>query len=129
MAEAWPPITYSSDYSTKSSRTARQLSSADVASLVAAHAAGESIAQLAERFGVHRGTVGKHLRARGVVTTSPGLHPDDVPAALELYKAGWTYAQIAAKFGVGETTVRDRLHQAGVPKAERYGRSGRNLRC
>ncbi|MFI5588130.1 helix-turn-helix domain-containing protein [Amycolatopsis sp. NPDC051758] len=87
------------------------------------------MARLAERFGVHRGTVGKHLRARGVVTASPGLHPDDVPAALELYEAGWTYARIADKFGVSQSTVRDRLHEAGVPKAERYGRRGRNLRA
>ncbi|WP_442788300.1 sigma factor-like helix-turn-helix DNA-binding protein [Amycolatopsis sp. NBC_01286] len=52
-----------------------------------------------------------------------------MPGAVELYRRGWTYAQIAVKFGVGETTVRHRLHRAGVPKAERYGRSGRNFRA
>jgi lambda repressor-like predicted transcriptional regulator len=84
--------------------------------------------ELAQRTGIHRSTISKHLRARGIDTTPPGLHPNDVPAAVELYRSGWTYAQIADKFGVGQTTVRAELRRAGVPKAARYGRTGRHLR-
>jgi hypothetical protein len=43
------------------------------------------VSELAKRLGIHRSTIGKHLRARGIDTTPPGLQPDDVPAALELY--------------------------------------------
>ncbi|GLY39621.1 hypothetical protein Amsp01_056450 [Amycolatopsis sp. NBRC 101858] len=88
---------------------------------------GASVAGLARQLGIHRGTVSKHLRARGIDPSSKGLSLDDVPAALELYWKGWTYEQIGEKLGVGQTTVRDRLHEAGVPKVDRYGRSGRNM--
>ncbi len=88
---------------------------------------GTSVAGLARQFGIHRGTVSKHLRARGIDPSPKGLSLDDVPAALRLYREGWTYAQIGEEFGAGETTVRERLHEAGVPKVERYGRNGRNF--
>lgn len=108
-------------------RTARQLQAAEVDELVAGFHGRASVVGLARQFGIHRGTVSKHLRTRGIDPSPRGLSPDDVPTALELYRDGWTYAQLAEKFGAGETTVRDRLHQAGVPKAPRYGRAGRNL--
>jgi DNA-directed RNA polymerase specialized sigma24 family protein len=94
---------------------------------VTQYLAGKTVRDLAAQFAIHRSTVGKYLHAQGVDTTPPALHPDDVPKALELYRAGWTFKQIADKFGVSQTAVRDRLHQAGVPRAERYGRSGRNM--
>ncbi|MFD2464307.1 helix-turn-helix domain-containing protein [Amycolatopsis samaneae] len=127
LAKAWPEqqkLVVDHDTPT---RTARQLEVDDIDRLVAAYAKGATVHELAERFGIHRSTVGRHLRARGVDTVPPGLCPADVPAAVELYRSGWTYAQIADKFDVGESTVRDHLHRAGVPKAERYGRTGRNL--
>ena len=108
-------------------RTARQLQASEVDKLVAGFHGGASVARLARQFGIHRGTVSKHLRARRIDPSPKGLSPDDVPTALELYRDGWTYAQLAEKFGVGETTVRDRLHEAGVPKVDRYGRTGRNM--
>lgn len=83
---------------------------------------------LAEQFGITRQTVGQHLRARGIDTRRLVLQPEAVVVAIELYQAGWAYAQIARKFGMSETGLRDRLHQAGLPKAEPYGRRGRNLR-
>ncbi|WP_410671959.1 hypothetical protein [Amycolatopsis sp. cmx-4-68] len=95
--------------------------------LAAGFRGGTSVAGLARQFGIHRGTVGKHLRARGIHPIPKGLRLDDVPAALQLYRKGWTYEQIGEKFGAGETTVRERLHEAGVPKVARYGRAGRNL--
>lgn len=95
--------------------------------LVARFHGGASVTGLARQFGIHRGTVSKHLRAQGINPSRKGMSLGDVLAALELYREGWTYAQIAEKFGVGETTVRDQLHEAGVPKVDRYGRTGRNM--
>lgn len=101
LAETWPDQQGSASRGAERCRTARQVSPAEVDELVTAYAAGATVYELAERFGIHRDTIGKHLRARGLVTVKPGLHPDDLPAALELYRAGQTYAQIAVKFGVG----------------------------
>ncbi|HVV12480.1 hypothetical protein [Amycolatopsis sp.] len=88
---------------------------------------GATVFSLAKQFGITRQTVGQHLRARGVDTTRLVLQPEDVALAIELYQAGWAYAQIAEKFGMSQTGLRDRLHQAGLPKAEPFGRRGRNL--
>jgi hypothetical protein len=128
MAEKWPDQQDSSQPPTTQCRTARQLRPEEIDELVTAYTAGETVYELAHRTGIHRSTIGKHLRARGVDTTPPGLHPNDVPAAVELYRAGWTHVQIAEQFGVGQTTIRGLLHAAGVPKTEPYGRTGRNLR-
>jgi transposase len=108
-------------------RTARQLRPDEVDDLVMAYTGGATVTELAKRLDIHRSTIGKHLRGRGIDPSRKGLSSDDVPAALELYREGRTYAQIAEKFRVGKTTVRDRLHEAGVPKVDRYGRSGRNI--
>ena len=56
-------------------RTARQLPAADLDHLVAAYHDGATVYELARQFGIHRTTVGKHLRARGVDTTPLGLVP------------------------------------------------------
>ena len=73
-------------------RTARQLPAAELDHLVAAYHGGATVYELARQFGIHRTTVGKHLRARGVDTTPLALVPGDVPAAAELYRHGWSLA-------------------------------------
>lgn len=95
-------------------RTARQLAAPDLDRLVAAYRDGVTVYELARRFGIHRSTVGKHLQARGVDTTPPGLAPEDVPVAAELYRQGWSLAKIAGKFGTTASTVRTRLLEVDV---------------
>jgi len=95
-------------------RTARQLSAAELDRLVVAYYDGATVYELARQFGIHRTTVGKHLRARWVDTTPLGLVPGDVPAAAELYRHGWSLARIAEKYGTTAGTVRTRLLEVGV---------------
>jgi transposase-like protein len=92
----------------------RQLRSYELDELEVAYQAGATVYQLAERFGINRVTVGKHLRRRGVDTTPPGLHPDSVPRAAELYRQGWSLARIGQEFGTTASTVRSRLIETGV---------------
>ncbi|MFB9728697.1 helix-turn-helix domain containing protein [Haloechinothrix salitolerans] len=81
---------------------------------MAEYLAGATVYVLAERYGIHRATVGQHLAARDIDTQPPGLHPDDVPTTVELYQAGWSLARIATKFHTSDMTVRARLLEAGV---------------
>lgn len=69
-------------------RTMRQLRPNEIDELVEAYRAGSTIQALASQLRLHRSTVGQHLRARGIDTQPPGLHPDDVPAACKLYRSG-----------------------------------------
>src|SRR5215218_1896046 len=66
--------------------------------LIAAYGHGESIKQLAQRFGIHRMTVTALLRRHGVELRRAGLTSDDVVAASRLYAHGWSLAKLGRKF-------------------------------
>jgi DNA-directed RNA polymerase specialized sigma24 family protein len=95
-------------------KTLRKLKPAEIDELVAAYRAGSSVYQLAEKYGIHRITIGKHLRSRGIDTTAPALSEEQTREAVQLYIASWSCKKIAKHFGVGAETVRERLRQAGV---------------
>jgi hypothetical protein len=103
-------------------KTARQLRPAEVDELVDAYQAGATTRELATRFGIWRGTVGKHLEARGIDTRAPKLQPKDIQEAAKLYQAGWTLNKIARQYRVGYNTIRKRLLKAGVVMRPRGGK-------
>ena len=88
----------------------RKLKPYEVDELVEQYRAGSSVYQLADRFGIHRSTVGRLLRSRGIDTTAPALTEDQVRRTVQLYADGWSCKKIAKYFGVGAETVRERLH-------------------
>lgn len=69
--QSLPPIT------PRAYRIMQRLRPHQVDELVAAYQTGATVKQLAVALSVHRGTISKHLRARGIDTTPPGLntHP------------------------------------------------------
>ncbi len=116
-----PKLTQTERARPRLTRTARQLAAPDLDRLVTAYLDGATVYELARRFGIHRITVGKHLRARGVDTTPPGLAPDDVAAAAQLYRQRWSLARIAERYATTASTVRTRLLEAGVQMREPWG--------
>jgi hypothetical protein len=76
--------------------------------------AGTITRELGVQFGVWRGTVGKHLKERGIDTRAPILGPDEVQTAADLYRAGWTLDKIAKRYGTGYNTIRRHLLMHGV---------------
>ena len=114
LAKDWPAKPQPRRQAQRPVRTARQLPPADLDRLVVAYHDGATVYELARQFGIHRTTVGKHLRAQGVDTTPLALVPGDVPAAAELYRHGWSLARIAKKYGTTAGTVRTRLLEVGV---------------
>ncbi len=125
LAKGWPsdpqPCRAQRQVRPRPTRTARQLAAPDLDRLVTAYRDGATVYELARRFGIHRITVGKHLRARGVDTTPPGLAPDDVAAAAQLYRQRWSLARIAERYATTASTVRTRLLEAGVQMREPWG--------
>lgn len=96
-------------------KTLRKLKLAEISELVAQFQAGSSVYKLADRFGIHRSTVGRLLRSQGIDTTAPALTEELVREAVQLYTDGWSCKKIARHVGVGAETIRERLHQVGVP--------------
>lgn len=95
-------------------RTLRKLKPHEVDELVEHYEAGSSVYELADRFGIHRITIGKHLRSRGIDTTAPALTEEQVREAVQLYADGWSCKKLGEYFRVGAETVRERLHEEGV---------------
>lgn len=122
LASAWPanlpdkvpsqPLHY---------RTMRPLRQDEIDEMVRAYRAGTTVQALAERFGVYRDTIGRHLARRGVETRPRGLQVEEVSVAAELYRSGWSLIRLAEKFEVAGNTVRRYLLEAGVELRLRRG--------
>ena len=95
LAESWDDAALAELPQAANCKTARPLRPADVDNLVDAYRAGATVRELAERYGVHRVTIGRNLQARGVSTRQPALSASDVPRAARLYESGWSLAKIA----------------------------------
>jgi len=92
------------------------------AQLVAEYQAGATCYQLAERHGIHRNTVTKHLRRTGIRLRLDGLTAQQIEQGIVLYTSGHSLARIAQQFGVTANTVQARLKEAGVPMRDTHGR-------
>jgi hypothetical protein len=106
QANVWPSPT--------DCRTARPLRPDEIDKLAAAYQAGATVFQLATQFGLHRTTVGRHLKARGIDTRSAAITDDELKDIIELYRTGWAITPIAKHYRVSSTAIRDRLLAAGV---------------
>jgi DNA-binding transcriptional ArsR family regulator len=97
-------------------RRLRRLTELEIEELVAARLQGAAIRQLAERFGVNRSTVDRHLRERGVPKRrwqGRTLDAAQVCAAGESYASGVRLELVAAQFGVDRRYLRRVLAEAG----------------
>lgn len=97
-------------------RAQRRLRAADVDALLERYRAGETIMQLAGRFGISRTTVMAHLDRRGVERRAIAKLWDDaaLTVAARSYDRGYSLAHVAAEFGLDPSTVANRLRRAGV---------------
>lgn len=103
LAKAWSdtPNGAGPTPSLKPFRTLRKLKPHEVDELVEKYQAGSSVYRLAKHYGIHRITIGRHLRSRGIDTVAPALTEEQVREAAQLYLDGWSCKKIAKHFGVG----------------------------
>lgn len=91
------------------------LTATQVDELVAAYAAGTSARELAERYGLHHGTVVAHLKRRSVSLRRRGPTVAQADEAVVLYRQGSTLMEIGVRFGVSQGTVGRAVVKAGYP--------------
>lgn len=82
------------------------LTASEVDRLVGDYLTGATVAQLAERYGVHRATVSAHLTRRGVVRRQPGVGVEEAAEAVRLNLGGVSMRAIAQSMGVDRKAVR-----------------------
>lgn len=92
----------------------RRLDRSQTAEVVAGYQAGETVYQLARRFGIHRETVAILLERQGVPRRRRSLTPAQVTKAVSLYAMNQPLTRIAPQLGCHPDTVRRALVKAGV---------------
>jgi len=90
------------------------LTSAEVDRLVDDYLAGLSVGYLAQKYGVHRATVSKHLTRNNVGRRQRGLTIDEIAEAVKLHGGGISMRAIALTLGVDRKQVRASLVAAGA---------------
>jgi lambda repressor-like predicted transcriptional regulator len=103
-------------------RTATRLPASQVAALVDGYRAGETVYQLAARFGIHRATVSAHLHCQGIPLRRQGLNTEGVTHAVRLYENGWSLARIGHRLGVDATTAWTAIKAQGTRMRDTHGR-------
>ena len=89
------------------------LTPAEVDRLVDDYLAGLSVGYLAQKYGVHRATVSKHLTRSNVVRRQHGLTTEEAAEAVKLHAGGVSMRAIARSLGVDRKQVRVTLVAAG----------------
>jgi DNA-binding CsgD family transcriptional regulator len=88
-------------------RTAKQLSARQIDELVAAYRGGKvSTYELAKKYKVHRNTIAKHLKARGLVVGAQPMSAGEIERACELQAEGLSWNAIGAAMGRDPKTVK-----------------------
>lgn len=99
---------------TKSPVTQTRLSACDRADLLDRYAKGERVKDLAERFGVHRGTVWALAERAGLPSRKGPEHPQHVrDEAVELYASGLSLLKVGRRLGISDDAVRAAVVAAG----------------
>ncbi|GAA1813731.1 hypothetical protein GCM10009713_23930 [Brevibacterium celere] len=94
--------------------TQTRLSACDRADLLDRYARGERVKDLAERFGVHRGTVRALAARAGLPPRKASEHPRQVrEEAVELYANGLSLLKVGRRLGISDDAVRDAVVAAG----------------
>ena len=93
-------------------RRLRRLSPADINQLVREYCDGlGSVYELADRWGVHRNTIARHLKSRGLELGRLSLSSDEVRRAIELREQGHSFNAIGRTIGRDPKTVKAALSQ------------------
>jgi len=93
-----------------------------VTALVNGYQAGETVYELAARFGIHRATVSAHLHRQGITVRRQGLDAEGIAHAVRLYEDGWSVARIGDRLGVDGTTAWTVIKAQGTRMRDTRGR-------
>ncbi|WP_437770398.1 hypothetical protein [Arthrobacter sp. KNU40] len=88
--------------------------------MAGAYLGGVPVAELAKTYGIHRGSVSKHLRRHGIAPRPAGLDEQQIAEAVRLDQQGDSLATIGKRMGVTAHTVRSRLVEMSVAMRSSY---------
>lgn len=91
-------------------QTQHRLTQAEIAQIAAEYRAGDTLPQIAKRWGINRETARLALTRAGEPVRKHGtLSSSMLQEALRLQNEGWSLNKLGAKFGIDPKTMRKRL--------------------
>ncbi len=93
-------------YSSSPRRINRYLRAQLLEEMVVLHQAGQTVAQIATRFGFHRTTVARHLKQAGETLRTNPADPEFQEQVRQVYAELGTVKHTAQRLGVSKDTVR-----------------------
>ena len=104
----------------KISKNQKQLSDAEVASIIEEYKNGISTYDLAKKYGCHRETISNHLKKHGIIVSIKKITTETETEIIKLYENGLPTKEIAERFGVGKSTVKRYLYKKGIEMRTRW---------
>jgi uncharacterized protein YjcR len=99
------------------------LDASEVSSLVQDYQGGMTVYELAEKYGCHRQTVARQLKAAGVRMRGQAPTEEQVREGAALYESGLSLDKTGELLGVSPKTLRLHLIGHGVKMRDSHGRS------
>lgn len=78
------------------------------------------VKKMTTKYGIHNGSVSKHLREHGVPPSAVGLDAEQIQKAVKPYIRGESLAAISTQMDVDNGTLRQRLVEVGLEMQSPY---------
>jgi sensor c-di-GMP phosphodiesterase-like protein len=98
------------------------LDEVDVEHLVSDYFDGMTVYQLAAKYGCHRATASRCLKAHGVEMRRLPLSVKQIDEAVRLHEAGLSSAKVGKRIGASPKTVIEKLRERGVAIRDAHDR-------
>ncbi|WP_447589512.1 recombinase family protein [Microbacterium lacticum] len=100
---------------------ARRLNAGEIAELASYYHAGVKVAEIAQRYGIHRATVTEIIKQHGIGRRKRGLDKDEVPQVIAEYQGGESLKTLGERYGVHHSTIANTLTRHGITLRPRNG--------
>ena len=100
---------------------ARRLNAEEIAELASYYRAGVKVAEIAQRYGIHRATVTEIINQHGIDRRKRGLDKDEVPKVIAEYQGGESLKTLGERYGVHPSTINNTLTRHGITLRPRNG--------
>lgn len=103
-------------------KTARRLPPDELAALIRDYRAGDTVYELAPRYGIDRRTIAAKLKQAGVTLRGHTPGQQEADRLVELYQSGLSLVAAGERVGYTSRTVPRALIERDVPRRDSHGR-------
>lgn len=127
LARDWaPPLSGKNTSDVEGPRPLRQqqrrLTEVEIARMVDRYAAGATVYELADEYGIERRTVSVRLKAAGAIMRRQPPSADQISEMVRFYVSGLSLERVGERTGFSSKTVHTYLKNEGIRLRDSHGR-------